>query len=178
MCVHRPQLEMLKRELENPYADPRYPFQEPTGEQLFYLLTQENRNDFSPGCGIVLDSQRATQASFLSTAYDFPFRCYVTADIIESRPNGLVRLILPPSGILGDPVDVPLYMSQESGNSAARGSGGYSRKKVAADVLLPVGSVVACRIKRIEFSSFAVSVVLSDQSAAVLLAETLPWYVL
>lgn len=44
-----PQLEFIKREVESPYKDPRFPYQEPASEMVFYQLISEHPTTFKQG---------------------------------------------------------------------------------------------------------------------------------
>jgi len=54
-------LQDIRKELGHPYADPRHPYEEPTPDQLFYLLTGEIENTFRPGQLVHAKVLRANQ---------------------------------------------------------------------------------------------------------------------
>lgn len=49
LSVVSPLLEFIRRELEDPFRDPRLPFESVCSERLFYSLIQEDPYTFCPG---------------------------------------------------------------------------------------------------------------------------------
>lgn len=142
-----PHLEMVRKELDEPYKDPRFPFESLSGSRLFYHLTQEDPYDFQPGCE-------------------------TSATVLENR-GGAVRLALQPSGVPAVPEDLSDFLRQEAVAARKGGGGSWDRPPVTLETLLPLGAVIPCRLKFIDPTTFSTTVILSYEAAAILILETL-----